>query len=127
MTQQQLEEPATPRISRLVNLPLACLLIAALLGGLCYYLEEYGHGIFRSTGEKPDYRAEEQVEDWCVWLAAGSASIGILASIAGLVLIRRPDSRVRGASRLGLGMALNLLALLALVFAMFVRALAKAA
>lgn len=127
MSEPQSEGVTIPPTSRLANWPFVCLLMAALLGGLCYYLEEYGHGIFRSVGEKPDYRAEELLEDWCLWIAAGCASLGILVGIVGLTLIGRSESRIRGAARLGIGAALNLLTLASLVFAMFVRALAKAA
>lgn len=67
------------------------------------------------------------VEDLCLWLAALSATIGIVASVVGLVVIRRSGGRLRGSYRLSVGMALNLLAVLAVFFTLFVRGLLNGA
>ena len=111
--------PAT----RLANVPLFCWLVAAALGGLLYYFDEFGHGIYRDISGTRDYRAEDRVEDACLWLAAMAAASGIVTSIVGLVLIRRSAGRFRGSYRLSIGMALNLLAVLAVLFTFWVRGL----
>lgn len=70
-----------------------------------------------------DYRAEARVEDSCLWLAATAATIGIVTSVVGLVVIRRSAGRLRGSYRLSIGLAVNLLTLFAVLFTFFVRAL----
>lgn len=115
----ELSRPAT----RLANVPLFCWLAAVALGGLVYYFEEFGHGIYRDIREDRDYRAEARVEDVCLWLAATAAAIGIVTSVAGLMLILRSSGRFRGAYRLSIGMVLNLLAVLAVLFTFWVRGL----
>lgn len=111
------------RTMHLANFPLVCWLVAVAMGGLVYYFEEYGHGIYRNTRGTQDYRAEDRVEDGCLWLAATAAAIGIVTSIVGLVLIRRSAVRFRGLYRLSIGMVLNLLAMLAVLFTFWVRGL----
>jgi hypothetical protein len=111
--------PAT----RLANVPLFCWLAAVALGGLVYYFGEYGHGLYRDMRGDQDYRAEARVEDACLWLAEIAATIGIITSVVGLVAIRRSAGRFRGTYRLSIGMALNLLTLLAVLFTFWVRGL----
>ena len=115
------------RATRLANVPLLCWLVAVVLVGLCYYFEDYGHGLYRESHGTPDYRAEARVEDWCLWLAAMAAVIGIVASVVGLVVIRRSEGRVRGSYRLSIGMVFNLLAVLVVLFTLYVREILKAA
>lgn len=110
-------------VTRLANVPLFCWLVAVALSGLCYYFEEFGHGLYRDTRGTPDYRAEDRVEDGCLWLAAMAAVSGIVTSIVGLMLIRRSADRFRGLYRLSIGMVLNLLAVLAVLFTFWVRGL----
>lgn len=119
----RLSLPAT----RLANVPLFCWLAAVALGGVCYYFEEYGHGIYRDNRGTPDYRVEARVEDICLWWAATAAASGIVASVIGLVAIRRTEGRLRGSYRLSIGMAVNLLTLLAVLFTFFVRGLLSGA
>ena len=59
----ELSRPAT----RLANVPLYCWLAAVALGGLVYYFEEFGHGLYREMRGDRDYRAEDRVEDGCLW------------------------------------------------------------
>ena len=113
----ELSRPAT----RLANVPLFCWLAALALGGLCYYFDAFV--VYRDTRGDRDYRAEDRVEDVCLWLAEIAATIGIITSVVGLVVIRRSAGRFRGTYRLSLGMALNLLALLAVLFTFWVRGL----
>ena len=122
-TDRELSLPAT----RLANVPLCCWLVAVALGGLLCYFDEYGHGLYRDMRAARDYRAEARVEDWCLWLAAMAAVIGIVASVVGLVVIRRSEGRVRGSYRLSIGMVFNLLAVLVVLFTLFVREILKAA
>ena len=56
-----------------------------------------------------------------------AAAIGIVASVVGLVVIRRSGGRLRGWYRLSIGMVFNLLAVLAVLFTLFVRVLASVA
>ena len=111
--------PAT----RLANVPLFCWLAAVALGGLLYYFEEFGHGIYRDMRGARDYRAEDRVEDGCLWLAAMAATLGIVTGVVGLVAIRRSGGRFRGSYRLSIGMAVNLLTVLAVLFTFWVRGL----
>ena len=111
--------PAT----RLANVPLFCWLVAVALGGLVYYFEESGHGIYRDIRGDRDYRAEAHVEDCCLWLAAMAATIGIITGVVGLVLIRRSAGRTKISYRLSIGMLLNLLVVLAVLFTFWVRGL----
>ena len=115
----ELSRPAT----RLANVPLFCWLVAVALGGLLYYFDEFGHGLYRDIRGTRDYRAEDRVEDGCLWLAAMAATIGIVTGVVGLVVIRRSGGRFRGSYRLSIGMVLNLLAVLAVVFTFWVRGL----
>ncbi len=115
----EFSQPAT----RLANVPLFCWLAAVALGGLVYYFEEFGHGLYRDMRGDRDYRVEDRVEDGCLWLAEIAATIGIVTSIVGLVVIRRSGGRVRGSYRLSIGMAVNLLTLLAVFFTFWVRGL----
>ncbi len=107
-----------------VTVPWLCWLVAVALGGLVLHFDEFGHRVFfwDMRGER-DYRAEERVEDRCLWLAATAAAIGIVTSVVGLVVIRRSAGRVRGAYRLSIGLVFNLLALLGVLFSLFVRGL----
>jgi hypothetical protein len=109
--------------TRLANVPLFCCLAAIALGGVCYCLYGNGPRLYRDIRGIPDYRTAARVEDGCLWLAATAATIGINTSVVGLVVIRRSAGRFRGAYRLSLGMALNLLALLAVLFTFWVRGL----
>lgn len=122
-TEHEFSLPAT----RLANVPLVCWLAAVALGGLLVYFDEFGQGIYRDMRGKRDYRAEARVEDWCLWLAAMAAAIGIVASVVGLVVTRRSGGRVRGSYRLSIGMVLNLLAVLVVLFTLYVREILKAA
>ncbi len=114
-------------VTRLANVPLFCWLAAVALGGLVYYFDEYGHGLYRDMRGDRDYRAEARVEDGCLWLAATASAIGIVTSIAGLIAIRRSAGRFRGSYRLSIGMTLNLLAVLAVLFTFWVRGLLSGA
>ena len=111
--------PAT----RLANVPLFCWLAAVALGGLCYC--HYGNGprLYRDIRGIPDYRTAARVEDGCLWLAATAATIGIVTSVVGLVVIWRSAGCLRGSYRLSIGIVLNLLAVLAVLFTFWVRAL----
>lgn len=100
---------------------LLCWLTAIALGGVCYYLDALAP--YRDIRGFP----KDSVEDYCLWLAAMTAAVGIVASAAGWVAIWRSGGRGRGRYWLSLGMALNFLTLLAILFALFVRELAKAA
>lgn len=115
--------PAT----RLANVPWLCWLVAVALGGLCYYFDESGHGLYRDIRGGRDYRAEARVEDSCLWLAAMAATIGIVTSIVGLVVVWRSGARLRGSYRLSIGMVFNLLAVSAVLFALLVRGLLNGA
>ena len=95
----------------------------AQLASSCVRSEEYGHGLYREIHGTPDYRAEARVEDNCLWLAAMAAVIGIVASVVGLVVIRRSKGRVRGSYRLSIGIVFNLLAVLVVLFTFLVRGL----
>ena len=117
--QNEFSLPAT----RFANVPLFCWLVAVALGGLVYHFEGYGHGLYRDIRGGRDFRAEDRVEDGCLWLAATASAIGIVTSIVRLVLIRRSAGRLRGSYRLSIGMALNLLAVLAVLFTFWVRGL----
>ena len=108
---------------RIANVPLLCWLVAVILVGLCYYFEEYGHGLYREIHGTQDYRAEALVEDNCLWLAGSAAAIGIVTSVVGLVVIRRSGGRARGWYRLSIGMVFNLLAVLVVLFTFLVRGL----
>ena len=119
----ELSRPAT----RLANVPLFCWLAAVALGGLVYYFEEFGHGLYRDMHGIRDYRAEDRVEDGCLWLAAMAATLGIVTSVVGLVVIRRSAGRLSGSYRLSIGMAVNLLTLLAVLFTFWVRGLLSGA
>ncbi len=123
MNQPKSDHGSSLPATRLANVPLYCWLAAVALGGLVYYFDGHGHGIYRDMRGDRDYRAEDRVEDGCLWLAAMAAAIGIVTSIVGLVLIRRSAGRFRGSYRLSLGMVLNLLTVLAVVFTFWVRAL----
>ena len=116
MNQPKSEHEFSLPATRLANVPLFCWLAAVALGGLCYYFEEYGHGLYRDIRGVRDYRVEDRVEDWCLWLAAMAAAIGIVASVVGLVVTRRTEGRVRGSYRLSIGLVLNLLAVLGVLF-----------
>ena len=116
---RELSRPAT----RLANVPLSCWLAAVALGGLVYYFDEFGHGLYRDMRGARDYRVEDRVEDGCLWLAATASAIGIVTSVVGLVMIRRRTGRLSGSYRLSIGMAVNLLTLLAVLFTFFVRGL----
>jgi tellurite resistance protein TehA-like permease len=105
--------PAT----RLANIPLFCWLVAVALGGLCYYFDAFAP--YRDIRGYP----KDRVEDGCLWMAAMAATIGIILSIVGLVLIRLSAGHLRGSYRLSIGMAVNLLTLLAVLFTLFVRGL----
>lgn len=109
--------PAT----RLAYVPLFCWLVAVALGGLCYYLDAFAPD--RDIRGYP----KDRVEDYCLWLAAMVATIGIVTSVVGLVVIRRSGGRVRGSYRLSVGMVFNLLAMLAVLFELFVRGLVNGA
>ncbi len=117
--------PCQPRAWQMS--PLLCWLAAVALGALVYYFEEFGHGLYRDMHGDQDYRAEARVEDGCLWLASMAATIGIVTSVVGLVVIRRSGGRFRGAYRLSIGMAVNLLTLLAVLFTFFVRGLLSGA
>ena len=119
----RMSRPAT----RLANVPLLCWLVAIAFGGVCYYFVEFGHGLYRDMREEPDYRAEARVEDGCLWLAATAATIGIVTSVVGFVFIRQSAARLRGSYRLTIGMAVNLVTLLAVLFTFFVRGLLNGA
>ena len=121
MNQPQSDDECFLPATRLANVPLFCWLAAVALGGLVYYFEEFGHGLYRDMRGIRDYRAEAHVEDACLWLAEIAAVIGIITSFVGLVVIRRSAGRLRGTYRLSIGMALNLLALFAVVFTFWVR------
>ena len=114
-------------VTRLANVPWLCWLATIALGGLYYYFDEFGHGLYRDIHGTPDYRAESRVEDWCLWLAAMAAAIGVVASVVGLVLTRKSRGRLRGSYRLSIGMVFNLLAVLVVLFTLFVREIVKAA
>ena len=123
MNQPKSDNDLSRPVTRLANVPLYCWLAAVVLGGLCYYFEEYGHGLYRDIRGVRDYRVEDRVEDWCLWLAGTAAVIGIVASVVGLVVIRRSAGRLSGSYRLSIGMVLNLLAVLVVVFTFWVRAM----
>jgi hypothetical protein len=110
-------------VTRLANVPWLCWLVAVALGGLCYYFDEYGHGLYRDMRGVRDYRAEARVEDGCLALAATAATIGIVTGVVGLVVIRQSEGRIRGSYRLSIAMVLNLVAVLAVLFTFFVRGL----
>ena len=106
-----------PPATRLANIPLLCWLVAVALGGLCYYFDALAP--YRDIRGYP----KDRVESFCLWLAAIVALIGIITSLVGLVVIWRSGGRVRGSYRLSIGMVLNLLAVLAVLFTFWVRAL----
>lgn len=118
-SEQEFCHPAT----RLANVPWLCWLVAVALGGFYFYFDEYGHGLYRDIRGVRDYRAE----DWCLWLAAMAAAIGIVTTVVGLVVIRRSGGRLRGWYRLSIGMVFNLLAVLFILFTLYVREILKAA
>lgn len=109
--------PAT----RLANFPMLCWLAAMALGGLCYYLDAYE--VDREIRGSP----KDQVEDYCLWLAVMTATIGFVTSVVGLIVIRRSEGRVQGSYRLSIGLVLNLLAVLVVLFTLFVRGLLNGA
>ena len=114
-------------VTRLANVPWLCWLATVALGGLYFYFDEFGHGLYRETLGTPDYRAEARIEDNCLWLAGTAATIGVITSVVGLVVIRRSGSRVRGSYRLCIGIVFNLLTALVVLFTLFLREMAKAA
>ena len=113
--------PAT----RLANVPLFCWLAALALGGLCYYFD--ASVVYRDIRGDRDHRAEDRVEDGCLWLAAMVATVGIVTSVVGLIVIRRSEGRVRESYRLSIGLVFNLLAVLVVLFTLFVRGLVNGA
>src|SRR5262245_49372266 len=90
----------------MVNVPWLCWLAAVALGGLCYYFDEYGHGLYRDMRGIRDYRAEARVEDCCLWVAAFVAAIGVVMSVVGWVVIRRLGGQFKGSHQLSVGMVL---------------------
>lgn len=114
-------------VTRLANVPWLCWLATVALGGLYYYFDEFRHGLYRDIHGTFDYRAEARMEDNCLWLAVTAATIGVVTSVVGLVVIRRSGGRVRGWYRLSIGMVFNLLAVLVVLFTLYVREILKAA
>ncbi len=112
-------------VTRLANVPLFCWLAALALGGLCYYFD--ASVVYRDIRGDRDYRAEDRVEDGCLWLAAMVATVGVVTSVVGLIVIRRSGGRVQGSYRLCIGLVFNLLAVLVVLFTLFVRGLVNGA
>ena len=127
MNQPQSDHELSRPATRLANVPLFCWLAAVALGGLCFCLYGNGPRLYRDIRGIPDYRTAARVEDGCLWLAAMAAAIGIVTSVIGLVAIRRTEGRLRESYRLSMGMAVNLLTLLAVLFTFFVRGLLSGA
>jgi len=107
--------------TRLANVPLLCWLAAMALVGLCYYLDAFA--VYREIRGYP----KDRVEDDCLWLAGTAATVGIITSVVGFVVLRRSGGRVRGWYRLSIGMVFNLLTVLVVLFTLYVREILKAA
>ena len=107
--------------TRLANAAWLCWLAAVAVGGLCYYLDAYA--AYRDIRGIPKGR----IEDYCLWFAAMAATTGIVTSVVGWVVMRWSEGRFRLSYRLSIGMVLNLLTLLAVLFTQWAREVLKAA
>ena len=98
-----------------------CWLVAVALGSVCYYLHT-----FAPYRDIRGY-SKDRIEDYCLWLAGLVSAIGILAGAAGLIVLCRSGNREKGSYRLSIGLAINLLALLAVIFTLLVQGLLRSA